>query len=504
MAQTLHLGVGHYGIAFRDGVNTVISRNVRALLEIDPSLRITLFGKLSPDYQDFIRPLPNALEYRNIEELHPDYAGKCLMGKSITEQKVQDYLWQGANIAEILVDRLRDMEVIIAENLGIGLYPAVTYAFFLYAQDSHVTGQSRRFIYRFHDFAQQRPANFRNVKKFHHSRFGIAPDWHSVLYPAYPNIEYIAINRYDRERLVEHGIEESSVHYIPNSVDESIIPPDDRTEELRSKIVQRERLDPSVRFLLYPVRCVRRKNVEEAILLTRFFNCLAEGKTSRKDCALKGRYHLLVSLRPAEGDDAQYASLLADFVKKHNLPATVGLDELVSLEREFEPGESLKLRRYGIGDLYRVADLVITTSVLEGFGFVYIEPWILDRAVIGRSIPIITPDFQAAGMKLGHLYTALLVEGKGFREIGQEHSNPDEAVRERLSKILKLDDTAWVDRFIKSNETAIMATLRLLREENRKEMIARNKEVVHRVYSRQNIGRQLYDVITSGRSRPID
>jgi len=54
--KKLHLGIGHYGIGFKDGVNTVISRNVRALLKIGTNLKITLFGKLSPNYQRFINP----------------------------------------------------------------------------------------------------------------------------------------------------------------------------------------------------------------------------------------------------------------------------------------------------------------------------------------------------------------------------------------------------------------------------------------------------------------
>jgi hypothetical protein len=498
MAKKLHLGIGHYGIGFKDGVNTVISRNVRALLEIDPGLKLTLFGKLSPDYHDFIKPLSKSLEYLNIEEFDATVAARCLGGRSISQQQVHDYIWQGTNIAEILLEKLTDMDVIMVENLGIGIHPAVTYAFSLYTEYNYNRGEKKKFIYRFHDFAQQRPINFQNVKKFHHFRFGIVPHWHSILYPAYPNIKYIAINRYDRSRLIEHGIEEDNIYYIPNSVDKSIIPLDDRSEELRRKIIEKEKLDPSVRFLLYPVRCVPRKNVEEAIFLTKFFNCLAEGKTSGKKLCLKDKFHLLVSVKPTNGDDARYAEHLTEFVKKHNLPVTIGLDDLVSLEREVEARDPAKIKRYGIGDIYRVADLVISTSILEGFGFVYIEPWILDRPVIGRNIPVVTPDFQAAGMKLGHLYTVFLVEGKDFKDIGQEKSDPDVALQERLSRILKLDDPKYVDRFIESNETTIFATLKLFDEKRKRDLVAKNKEVVEKVYSRENVGRQLYEVITSG------
>lgn len=493
----LHLGIGHYGIGFKDGVNTVISRNVRALKEIDPQLKITLFGKLAPDYKDFIKPVSNFLEYQNIDDFDPVIASRHFGGKSICEQQVHDYIWQGTNLAEILVEKLADMDVIIAENLGIGIHPAVTYAFYLYTQYIFTRREKKKFIYRFHDFVQQRPVNFRNVKKFYHSRFGIVPNWHSILYPAYPNIKYIAINRYDRWRLIEHGIEEQNIFYIPNSVDKSIIPPDDRSGELRERIIKKENLDPSVRFLLYPVRCVRRKNVEEAIFLTKFFNCLAEGKTKRKNCRLKDKFHLLVSLRPTEGDDACYARHLIDFVQEHNLPVTIGLNDLVSMEREFDPEEPSKIKKYGMGDIYRVADLVITTSILEGFGFVYIEPWILDRAVIGRSIPFITPDFQAAGIKLGHLYTTLIVEGKDFKDIGGKYFESDESLRKRLEQIPRLDDPGYLDKFIERNETPILATLKLFDESKREELIVENKKVVERVYSQENIGRKLYQVITS-------
>ena len=113
MINKLHLGMGHYGIGFQDGVNTVISRNVRALREIDPDLKITLFGRLAPDYQDFLDPVPGSLEYLNIDEFSPEGALRKKVEKSIAEQQVHDYVWQGTNLAEILDQKLRDMDVIL-------------------------------------------------------------------------------------------------------------------------------------------------------------------------------------------------------------------------------------------------------------------------------------------------------------------------------------------------------------------------------------------------------
>jgi hypothetical protein len=491
----LHLGIGHYGIGFKDGVNTVISRNVRALKEIDPEMRITLFGKLALDYKDFIKPVPEKLEYLNINEFNPEAERGRIREKSIIEQHVHDYVWQGTNIAEILVEKLRGMDVVMTENLGIGIDPSVTYAFYLYTQYCHTSREQNKFIYRFHDFVQQRPVNFKNVKKFYESRFGIMPHWHSVLYPAFPNIKYISINRYDRARLFEHGIEESNVYYIPNSVDKAIIPPDSRGEELRRKIIQREKLDPDVRFIMYPVRCVRRKNVEEAIFLTKFFNTISGRKTEIRNHRLKGKFHLLVSIRPTSGDDAKYTDHLIEFVKKHNLPVTIGIDDLVSIEREVDTADPDKIIKYSIGDLYMASEIVITTSILEGFGFVYVEPWILDRAVIGRSIPLITPDFQAAGMKLGYLYNALIIDRHDFKDIGMDEPDPDKALEKRLAKIPKLNDPKVVDKFIESNETSITATINLFDRDRREKIIKRNKEVVDEVYSKEAVGKRLYDVI---------
>ena len=105
----IHLGIGHYGIGFRDGVNTVIARNVRALSAIDPDMRITLFGKLAPDHEDFLKPLPANVDFREIVEFDVNEAAKSIGGKSIFEQQVHDYVWLGTNLAEVLVQKLSDL-----------------------------------------------------------------------------------------------------------------------------------------------------------------------------------------------------------------------------------------------------------------------------------------------------------------------------------------------------------------------------------------------------------
>jgi hypothetical protein len=172
---------------------------------------------------------------------------------------------------------------------------------------------------------------------------------------------------------------------------------------------------------------------------------------------------------------------------------------LITLEREVNPENPKIIESYGVGDMVRVADLVITTSVLEGFGFAYLEPWILDRPVVGRSIPFITPDFQSQGMKLGHLYTVLIVDDQDYKDIGKNKPTPEKALQERLSRILKLKQQVFVDKTFARNETTTRATLRLLDEKKRKSAVTINKKIVKTIYSQQVVGKQLHEVITSAK-----
>jgi hypothetical protein len=55
------------------------------------------------------------------------------------------------------------------------------------------------------------------------------------------------------------------------------------------------------------------------------------------------------------------------------------------------------------------ADSLITTSITEGFGFSYLEPWLFGKLLWGRKLPDICRDFENKGIQLQHLYTQLLV-----------------------------------------------------------------------------------------------
>ncbi|OQY12646.1 MAG: hypothetical protein B6I30_04405 [Desulfobacteraceae bacterium 4572_187] len=92
---------------------------------------------------------------------------------------------------------------------------------------------------------------------------------------------------------------------------------------------------------------------------------------------------------PADFDS--YAGWIG-FVKNNNLNV------------EFESG-----LKNDFSKLVLSSRFIITTSISEGFGFSFIEPWCAKKVIWGRKLPDICSDFENNGISLGHLYSNLLV-----------------------------------------------------------------------------------------------
>jgi hypothetical protein len=61
------------------------------------------------------------------------------------------------------------------------------------------------------------------------------------------------------------------------------------------------------------------------------------------------------------------------------------------------------------------AEGIISTSIAEGFGLGFLEPWTFNKFLCGRNIPEITQDFSDLGIELNHLYNRLDVDIKHLR-----------------------------------------------------------------------------------------
>jgi len=188
----------------------------------------------------------------------------------------------------------------------------------------------------------------------------------------YPlNCHYGVINSRDYNILLKTGLTSSGLHKIPN-----IITP------LKVKTNNREN-----HLLLYPVRAIRRKNLGEAILLSLF---------------LETKDYLGISLPASSEADMQSYSDWKEFVLKNELKVSFEL----GLSRNFL-------------DIVAQAKMIITTSITEGFGFTFLEPWTADKQLFGRLLPDICQDFIEEGINLSNLYSEFsipleLIDVKSF------------------------------------------------------------------------------------------
>ena len=181
-------------------------------------------------------------------------------------------------------------------------------------------------------------------------------------YPA--DCHYGVINSRDYAILLQAGLLKRGLHLLPNSVTPPAGPPSRQPRQPHGGV-------------LYPIRAIRRKNVGEAILLSLF----ARPPTQ-----------LTVTLPPNSPADMQSYTDWKDHVRQNGLHV------------RFEAGLVDDYSR-----LVAEADYIITTSISEGFGFVFLEPWTASKPLWGRLLPAVCGDFMRQGIHLDHLYHRLAV-----------------------------------------------------------------------------------------------
>lgn len=179
---------------------------------------------------------------------------------------------------------------------------------------------------------------------------------------AYPeDCHYAVINSSDYDALRSAGLKEEGLHLIPNAV----------------RPLPQSPLHEEKDLILYPVRGIRRKNIGECLLLSLF---------------LPERLSVGITLAPhAERDQTAYEGFRA-IARDAGLKIFWGIGNTQPFDR-----------------LIARTRLFITTSVKEGFGFSFLEPWTIGVPVIGRRIDSVVRDFESEGLDLSHLYGTLAI-----------------------------------------------------------------------------------------------
>ena len=236
-------------------------------------------------------------------------------------------------------------------NHSLGKNPALTSAV------SILSKKGNFILLHPHDFAEDgRPGNFRNLGSHY-----------AGAYPIGPRIHYAALNHRDLSFLQVMLGEHSHSHLLANSIPES------------GEILSNESYpDLPENLYLYPVRAVRRKNLGELALLSMLFP----------------EKHFANSLGPTNPNFQKEFDLWKSFAEKFSLNLTYGL------------GSKSKA---SFPQMVNHAEAIITTSVAEGFGLGFLEPWTFGKGLCGRNLPEITSDFANQGICLDNLYDQLEV-----------------------------------------------------------------------------------------------
>ncbi len=346
--------------------------------------------------------------------------------------------------------------------------------------------EGRRLLLQIHDFAENgRPANYRRMLE----ALGGQPGLDACLYPMAPRIRYATLNSADRKRLVLAGLK-SACELLPNPVS---LPPG-------GEPVEKSALGAD-RLIVYPTRAIRRKNIGEALLWA------ALASPDEK---------VVLTAAPQSGPDLAVYEEWTTFAGSLDLP--------VLFDGQGFFGRSTK-------DFLLGADVCLTTSVAEGFGMAFLEPWLAGCPLAGRDLPAVTGDFRHAGLALESLYQRLdvpldWVGREAVRELAKakiratceayEVSFRDEFMRVAWEALVQKDmvDFGRLDEILQRKIIAGLAAGNLPSSEisasitgGASAQVTSNRRVVEEQYDLLRYGKSLqnlYDRLCSEDSAPPD
>jgi glycosyltransferase involved in cell wall biosynthesis len=201
----------------------------------------------------------------------------------------------------------------------------------------------------------------------------LLPRWPwTVLKTRLPNVIYVAISERRQAEMAElFDMPLSSVHLVPNGIDPTaFIPTSARMADLRQWL----RWDERDCVLLAPVRITRRKNLELSIAVT----------AALRDMGCRP---LLLVTGPPGPHNVRSHEYLQELMQKRSEARLE--DEVVFLALEGERGAKLEVSDALMTELYWWSDVLLVTSVQEGFGLPTLEAGLVRMPIFCTDIPVL-------------------------------------------------------------------------------------------------------------------
>jgi glycosyltransferase involved in cell wall biosynthesis len=194
-----------------------------------------------------------------------------------------------------------------------------------------------------------------------------------------PNVHHATINRADAAQLRPHlG---KAVAWLPNLAGPLRAPR--RAALARTRAWLQDKLeadDPTV--WIFPCRLLRRKNIAEALLLTRW---------------LRPGAWLITTGGASSADEQAYAQTLERTARSQAWPLRLGI------LAHRDPNAP------GVPELMGASETVLLTSIQEGFGLPYLEAAAAGRPLVARILPNIAPDLRQFGFRFPQTYSQILI-----------------------------------------------------------------------------------------------
>lgn len=358
----------------------------------------------------------------------------------LPEQK--NYQERYQSISGILSSICDKKDILHFHNLNLGKNPLITLAVSRFASNGY------KVVNHSHDFAEDRPVNYAFLRNIIQDEF--KENLSAVLYPHIVNYNFAVLNSYDLNRLIKLGVSKEHCFLLPNPVVFSDHELSGTPEDWKKEIADQLSIDSDKKMITYPVRVIRRKNIGEYVLLAHLFSEEA---------------NWLVTQPPKNPVEIEPYEKWKSFCEKENIPVV------------WEAGTKCDFEK-----LLKATDICFTTSIQEGFGMVFMEPWLLETVVKGRDIPMVTADLKQSGIEFPTLYNRFLMPDK--KELHEHELDEQFEIIRRIKRIphhkkMLFEMNTFLSELLKPVEEAL---------------IKRNNKVILSEYSLKTYGKKLNEI----------
>lgn len=205
-----------------------------------------------------------------------------------------------------------------------------------------------------------------------------------IVFPSHPGVLHVAINQADAA-ILSAQVGKRAL-WLPNLSEPTPSPPVPRVREAKRWLYKRLAKDPDPIWLL-PCRTLRRKNIAEALLLTRW---------------LRPQAWLVVTGASSSKDEDPYFHALEQAAREHHWRLRLGV---LGGDEGSKPS---------VAELMAACEAVLLTSIQEGFGLPYLEAAAARRPLIARRLPNIAPDLHRFGYRFPQSYDDILISPELF------------------------------------------------------------------------------------------